>query len=233
VTTPYLIEGGKLVAVVPARGPCWRDDAPCAVTLDHERRRKTGPPFGWVAVMRCSKHRLAFTAYPPGHVPYGRVPLVALAPDGTELVEGGSSALGALADARAGTVWPRDNAPENLGVETTQRRRVEEAATLLGLSAGVTPKFAAAVLHFPEGRIVEVARRLAESRDLGATGCAVMNLVEALARRGGRWLVDRFAVLGHLAGWWGRPWRWVVRDARLVGLGEQFWPRGTRGRDPP
>ena len=233
VTTPYVIEGGKLVAVVPARGPCWRDNAPCAIGLDHERRRKTGPPFGWVAVMRCSKHRLAFTVYPAGHVPYGRVPLVALAPDGSELADGGSSVLQAASDARAERRWPRDGAPEDLAVATTQRRRVDEAATLLGLGVGAaTPTVAAAALQVAEGRLVETARRLSESRRLVTLASEVMTLVETLARRGGRWLMDRFALLGHLAGWWGRPWRWISRPPRLLALGEAFWPR-TRGRAPP
>lgn len=232
MTTPYVIEGGRLVAIVPERGPCWRGDTPCAIGLDHERRRKTGPSFGWVAVMRCSRHRLAFTVYPAGHFPYGRVPLVALAPDGTELADGGSSLLDAAADARE-TRWPRDSAPDDLAVATTQRRRVEEAATLLGLGVGATtPMTAAAVLHVAEGRLVEGARRLSESRDLVTLGREVMALVETLARRGGRWLMDRFALLGHLAGWWGRPWRWIARPGRLLALGEAFWP-GTRGRAPP
>jgi hypothetical protein len=233
VTTPYVIEEGKLVAVVPARGPCWRDDAPCAIGLDHERRRKTGPPFGWVAVMRCSRHRLAFTVYPAGHVPYGRVPVVALAPDGSEFADRGSSVFDAASDARADKRWPRDSAPDDLAVATTQRRRVEEAATLLGLGVGATtPAVAAAVLQVAEGRLVETARRISESRDLVTLGREVTALVEALARRGGRWLMDRFALLGHLAGWWGKPWRWIPRRARLLALGEAFWPR-TRGRAPP
>jgi hypothetical protein len=233
VTTPYVFEGGELVAVVPERGPCWRADAPCAISLDHKRRRKTGPPFGWVAVMRCSEHRLAFTAYPAGHVPYGRVPVVALAPDGSELADRGASLFDAAADARTATRWPREGAPDDGAVATTQRRRLEEAATLLGLGVGATtPATAAAVLHVAEGRLVEVARRLSESRDLATLGREVTAVMGILARRGGLWLMDRFALLGHLAGWWGRPWRWIPRPPRLLALGEAFWRR-TRGREPP
>jgi hypothetical protein len=183
--------------------------------------------------MRCSSHGLAFTVYPAGHVPYGREPLVVLAPDGSEVAakeRGGHMA--AAADARRGKRWPREGAPD--AVRTTQRRRVGEAAALLGLAAGAatTPATAGAVLHVPEGRLVETARRLSQSRDLVTWGREVIGLAEVLARRGGRWLMDRFAVLGHLAGWWGRPWRWVPRPGRLLKLGEAFWPR-TRGRDPP
>jgi len=183
--------------------------------------------------MRCSRHRLAFTVYPAGHIPYGRVSLVALAPDGSELAGGGSSVLDAAADASAKKRWPRDGAPDDLAVATTQRRRIEEAAALLGLGVGAaTPTTAAAVLQLPEGRLVETARRLSESSDLVTVGREVKTLVAILARRGSRWLMDRFALLGHLAGWWGRPWRWLSRPPRLLALGEAFWPR-TRGRAPP
>jgi len=184
--------------------------------------------------MRCAVHALGFTAYPAGHVPYGREPLVVFAPDGSEAAsEEPSGHLAAAAAARDGDRWPRDDATPPEAVCTTQRRRVQEAATLLGLATGATtPALAAAVLHLPEGRLVETARRLSESRDLVTWGREVSDLVQVLARHGGRWLMDRFAVLGHVAGWWGRPWRFVPRGARLLALGEPFWPR-TRGRAPP
>jgi len=225
-----------MAAVIPARGPCWKGsgEEPCSIGLDHKRRRKTGPQHGWVAVMRCSRHALAFTAYPAGHVPYGRAPLVVLAPDGSDVAGGVlSGAMAAAKDAREGRLWPREEAVD--AVQATQRRRVLEAATLLGLAASEPDAaIAAAVLHLPTGRLVEVARRLSEVRDLVTWGCEVSGLVETLARRGGRWLMDRFAVLGHLAGRWGRPWRWVSQGgARLLPLGRPFWPAGTRSGKPP
>lgn len=236
MTTPYLVSEAGTSAVIPARGPCCGGDGaePCSIGFHHKRRRKTGPPQGWVAVMRCSSHGLAFTAYPAGHVPYGRAPLVVVAPDGSDVAGGVSSgAMAAAMDARKGRLWPREGAAD--WVQGTQRRRVQEAATLLGLAASEPDAaVAAAVLHLPTGRLVEVAGRLAESRDLVTWGREVIGVVESLVRRGGRWLMDRFAVLGHLAGWWGKPWRWVSRGApRLSPLGKPFWPGGTRGRAPP
>lgn len=44
----------------------------CLLRVDHCRPRKTGPCFA-LTVMRCATHDLAFTLYPPGHVPHGRV----------------------------------------------------------------------------------------------------------------------------------------------------------------
>jgi hypothetical protein len=236
VTTPYLVSEAGTAAVIPARGPCWKGDGekPCSVGLDHKRRRKTGPPQGWVAVARCSSHRLAFTVYPAGHIPYGRAPLVVLAPDGSDVAGGVSSgAMAAATDAREGKLWPREEAVD--AVQATQRRRILEAATLLGLAAGeLDAAVAAAVLHLPTGRLVEVAQRLSEARDLVTWGREVSGLVEMLARRGGRWLMDRFAVLGHLAGRWGRPWRWASQGAaRLLPLGMPFWRTGTASVKPP
>lgn len=191
--------------------------------------------------MRCRAHELAFTVYPPGHVPYGRAPLVVLGPDGSELVpprdgvESGALAR-AAADARNGELWPRDSGGE--GVRTTQRRHVRSAALLLGLasSAVIAPALAAAVLHLPEGQLVEIARRVAGSRSLSRLGSEVSAVLGLLARRGGRWLADRLAVLGHLAGWWGSPWRWVPRLHQLLALGQPFQAalRAIRGgRSPP
>ena len=43
----------------------------CSVSIHHRRHRKTGPTHR-LAVLRCQVHEHAFTAYPPGFVPYAR-----------------------------------------------------------------------------------------------------------------------------------------------------------------
>lgn len=109
VTTPYVVAGSRFEAVVPEQCPYRRAGGACVVALDYCRLRKAGPPWGWVGVMRCSVHGRAFTAYPPGHVPYGQVQAVRLAPDGGPLAEtkdgGGAHLLGAALD--AGVAEPR------------------------------------------------------------------------------------------------------------------------------
>lgn len=240
MTTPYVVSERGTAAALPVRGPCWKYERPCVIGLHQRRRRKTGPPWGWVAVLRCSTHKSAFTVYPAGHVPFGREPFVVLAPDGCEVTpsERGEPGgfMAAAKDARDGNRWPREEAPG--AVRSTQRRHVRAAATLLGLVVGgeTTPALSAGVLQLPEGKLVETARELVSSRDLAAWGREVSTLVATLVRRGGRWLMDRLAVLGHLARWWGRPWRWVPRGGRLLPLGRSFWARPgarTRGRAPP
>ncbi|MGE0359033.1 MAG: hypothetical protein AB7P08_19165 [Burkholderiales bacterium] len=115
---------------------------------------------------------------------------------------------------------------------------VRTAAILVGLVwHTLGPALASGVLGLPEGRIVAAAKRVgAKSPDLVTWGREASALLQTLARRGGRWLMDRFAVLGHLARWWGTPWRWVPARGRLLPLGEPFWDHagaGTRGRPPP
>lgn len=237
MTTPYVVHGARLVAEKPDRGPCWDGEKACRVGLDHRRRRKTGPPWGWVAVLRCTVHRRAFTGYPPGHVPYGPVPVVALAPDGVQLEDDVETLFtaGIVAAANEPELWPRAEAAEG-ATRSTQIRRVERGASLVGLCespAGTST--AAAVTHAPCGALVEATRALSAARGLRGRAPIVARVFRDLARRAGRALMDRLAVVGHLAGLWGAPYRWDTRRARLIALGEAFWPRaaaGTRGASP-
>jgi hypothetical protein len=194
--------------------------------------------------LRCRGHGRSFTVYPPGHVPYGQVPLVVLAPDGGQVLGADDKAdetfFAAAADAAKAqpTFWSRDTAPTPPGaVRSSQRRHVRGAAELLGLTGDAPgPDVAAAVTHLPCGALVETRQRLAESRGLPTWARAVVDFVGDLAKRAGRALMDRLAVLGHLAGWWGRPFRWVPREGRLLELGRPFWEspeRGTRRRSAP
>lgn len=75
---------GVLFADLPRECPASAGSTcTCVVRLDHTRRRKTGLPG--LAVARCRVHDIAFTLYPPGQVPYGRVPVAEVAPDGSEI----------------------------------------------------------------------------------------------------------------------------------------------------
>lgn len=244
VATPHHVSEHGVDVEVPTRGPCWDDATPCEIAVHHRRSRKTGPPWGWVDVLRCRGHGRAFTVYPPGHVPYGQVPLVVLAPDGGAVLGADGKTdetfFAAVMDAAKAepALWPRASAPTPPGaVRSSQRRRVHGAAALLGLAGDAPgPDVSAAVTHLPCGALVEARQQLAESHGLPAWARALVGFVGDLARRAGRALMDRLAVLGHLAGWWGRPYRWVPRGGRLLELGRPFWEgdmRGTRSRSPP
>lgn len=238
MTTPYRAVGESLEPVVPERGPCW-DGTGCRVCVHDRRRRKTGPPWGWVAVLRCEAHDQSFTAYPPGHYPYGRVPLVDLAFDGSELQfeeEDGPSAgtiLAAVIDAGKGALWPREGGES--GVRSTQRRQVRGVATLLGLvsaldSQAVKLEVVAEVAQVPAGQLVSASCAL-KSSGLRAWGQGLLSGLNRLLSRPGRWVADRLAVLGFLVGCWGRPYRWQRSGGgRLLALGEPFWAAAGSGR---
>lgn len=242
------------------------------MALDYCRARKTGPPWGWVGVMRCSVHGRAFTAYPPGQVPYGQVPAVRLAPDGGPLAEvqddGGEHLLGAASDAgvaeprpavvdeAGGTktfaaegalpdddskpkarLWPRSGEDGHGGpTRSTQSRRTERAAELLGLVEGRGPEPAtvAGVTGLPCGALVEWRDRFSAARGLLARAQVVATACRELASEPSLGLMDRLAALGYLAGLWGRPYRWQPDRGRLAALRVSFWPRSTSGtRAPP
>ncbi len=190
--------------------------------------------------MRCREHALAFTAYPAGHVPYGQVPVVDLALDGTdpdwedrEDRYTGTSWAGPV-DAANGVRWSRDSAPDPELVRSSQRRQLRRGAVLLGLVGGALEhEVAAEVLHLPGRAIAETTSRMATTRSLVAKGAAVKGVLDALMRRSGQWLMDRLAVLGHLADLWGRPFRWRPGPrGRLLPLGRPFWPKATNEEGP-
>ena len=58
-----------------------KGDAACELVVHHVRARKTGPQIP-VTVMHCRTHRRAFTLYPLGHIPYGRVAVAPVGLDG-------------------------------------------------------------------------------------------------------------------------------------------------------
>ena len=241
VTTPYHTTTQGVVAVLPLQGPCSVAAAPCCVGMHHRRRRKTGPPWGWVAVLRCRTHALAFTVYPPGHVPHGRVPWVELAPGGGAVERGEESPpaatlFTAAEDAAQGERWPRDSAPSPPdAVRSTQRRRVARAALVLGLGHGSAKgaETVAAVTGLPAGWLVQTAQRLACAPDVPAQGRAVSTALAGIAELAGRSLMDRLAVLGCVAGLWGAPLRWGGPAACMRRLGSPFWKVPARGTTRP
>lgn len=87
IITPYaLAADGRLEAVLPGRCPLAKGgDTPCAIGGHHRRERKTGPSFP-VQVARCRTHGTAFTLYPPGQRPYGRVAVAPVSVHGEVLL---------------------------------------------------------------------------------------------------------------------------------------------------
>lgn len=226
VVSPYFPEPkGTLRPVLPTAGPCHGEDGrACKLFSDHDRDRTTGPGFP-IRVMRCRAHNRGFTVYPPGHFPYGRVPLAPVAADGHELLsEPGGGAqrfrgtlFEAALDASQGRAWPKECEDGDRRARfPTQVRHLEQAARVLGvhpqLGAGAQ-EAAMAILAVP-GQVVHEGACLIESqpgyRSWGQAICGVLD--ELLMRRT---LFARLAECGARVGLWPRP---------------EFWEHGRRHR---
>ena len=57
------------------------EDEACVLVVHHVRERKTGPRIP-VTVLQCQTHGRAFTLYPLGHLPYGRLAIAPVGLDG-------------------------------------------------------------------------------------------------------------------------------------------------------
>ena len=144
IVTPYRVEDGVLVPVVPDRCIAGEPGIGCWIVLDHWRDRKSGPCFP-LAVMRCAVHEVAFTLYPCGHVPYGTAAVAPVGPAGEELDPGVCTMFEAASDAAGGRAWsretPRDEQGRLLeppeGWWSTQGRRIELATRIVGVAPEV------------------------------------------------------------------------------------------------
>lgn len=226
------------------------------MTAHHWRPRVTGPRHPLV-VARCAVHEVAFTLYPPGHYPYGRVPLAHLAPDGSAVrsavFEG--TLFAAALDAAQGCAWERsipawsdaelDPTLQVSGGWSTQQRRLCLALRILGLDGDVpaAPQHAiATALHVDTLELRDAARAIDASPGYRTRGQAVQAVVEA---RPVEQQLPRLLVAGHLAGLWGQPWSWRRGALRPMGpfrvWGTPPWLAQTRttsgstnaGRSPP
>lgn len=227
--TPYAADTeGVMVASMPSSCPQHEaGGAPCCLWVDHRRERKTGPLFA-LTVVRCGPHGRAFTLYPPGHVPYGRIAIAPVSSDGALLKERPSAEptsgegwvvppsfpdtlFGAALDAAAGRAWPRQQ-PAQPAHWRTQRRRLEQGARLLGIAPTAAAdevrhrEQMARHLGVPTLVLVEQADRWSEARGYRERGTAITQVLAAM--ESSRRLCDWLMCAGALGGLWGLPSRW-------------------------
>jgi hypothetical protein len=201
------------------------DGPACRVRVHHWRSRKTGPEFP-LLVAECQTHGVAFTLYPPGHVPYGRVSVAPVDREGQllRIADGASgdrptawepTIMGAAQDAAEGRAWPRsgDDWTDASGSWRTQGRRIRQAAEILGLTG-----LAECPLVGPLGVTTlghrESIATFAEAtgyRSRGAAVCPVVREIEVASRP----QLDLILSAGLAAGRWGKPWRWDGASRRL------------------
>lgn len=210
------------------------EDEACVVVVHHVRDRKTGPRIP-VTVLQCRTHRRAFTLYPLGHVPYGRLAVAPVGLDGELLrsTDGEPQTVGsrpawsttlfgsAFAALHASTVkltdprWWATEAPE----------RLAQGAAILGVHPALSMQAADAIafrLEIPRLVLRQAADAYAHARGRAARGRV---LVGVLGELGDACLLDRVLAAGACAGCWGTVTRWdaVSRGAR----GRVFPGRGA------
>jgi len=229
IVTPYEpADEGRLVPQLPLDGPCRLPGEACRLRVHHVRERTTGPCFR-LTVLRCEAHGRAFTLYPPGHRPYGRVAVVALAPSG-EAVRGADRFAGTLfeaaRDAARGTAWPRERSGGSERWWGTQDRRLEHAARLTGVAPGLTVEVRQELASLLDVDLLLLTGRSTSTgyRDLGHAVCQVLD-----ALRPGPCVVDRLGAAGAHVGLWGEPLRFDPSTGAL--RRHPFRATGTTG--PP
>lgn len=223
VITPYTEgEDGVLVPVMPEAGPCAeRDGRACQVWVDHVRERSTGPRFP-LTVAACGTHGLAFTLYPPGHVPYGRAAMAPVTPEGracTGAAEAEAFAgtfFQAALDASLEQSWLRESPGGSERWWGTQGRRLSASVRVCGVwpeleeprREAVAAALGVALLVLREGASAIKARPGYRSR-----GHAVRTVLERVWA--GPCVLARLMASGHLVGLWGEPYSWDAGTAQL------------------
>ena len=213
-----------------------KGDAACALVVHHRRARKTGPQIP-VTVVQCRTHRRAFTLYPLGHTPYGRVAVAPVGLDGEVLfaTESEPPADGKRSpDWRATRFGPAFAAIADPTIKVTDPRwwateppeRLAQSAALLGVHPALSVPVADEIafrLEIPRLVLRQATDEYACARGRADRGRV---LVGVLAQLGAdACLLDRVLAAGACAGCWGTVTRWDV--AMWGARGRIFAGRGA------
>lgn len=239
VTVAYV--PGRAAALGPAVMPqscvhASKGDSACELVVHHVRARKTGPQIP-VTVMHCRTHRRAFTLYPLGHIPYGRVAVAPVGLDGEVLF---STEREPLADGKRSPAWratrfgPAFAAIHDPTVKLTDPRwwateteeRLAPSAALLGVHPALSVPEADEIafrLEIPRLVLRQAADEYARARGRADRGRVLVGVLDQLGTD--VCLLDRVLAAGAHAGCWGTVTRWDV--ARWGARGRMFPGRGA------
>ncbi len=219
------------------------DGEQCHISINHYRQRKTGPCFP-IAVVGCYKHDFYFTLYPPGHLPYGRQPLMAnLSVDGNSVTFESDSMHGsenklnsfkdslfdAVLDAYHSKIWSKESTTGSMEPRfNTQLRKLDWASRLLGVHDALDIKQSEEIIQILNLKGQMIAESLSElkhqatAKKQGQVICQLlMMLPQTLS------LFERLTEAGSVALLWPTPFFWNHVTGRLRSSSFQ-WP-GIRG----
>lgn len=213
-----------------------RGDPACVLLVLHLRERKAGQQVP-LTVMQCRTHRRAFTLYPLGHIPYGRLAVAPVALDGQVLF---STESEPAAGDRRSPAWRATQlgaafaAIDDPTVKLTDQRwwatqtpeRLAHSAALLGVHPGLPVPDADAIafrLEVPRLVLRQAADDYVHARGRAARGQVLVGVLDQLGADA--CLLDRILAAGACAGCWGTVTRWdrASRGAR----GRVFPGRGA------
>lgn len=203
-------------------------DEACVLVVHHVRERKTGPRIP-VTVLQCQTHGRAFTLYPLGHRPYGRLAIAPVGLDGELLrsTDGAPQVDGKRPPAWSTTLFgsafaalhaPTIKLTDPRWWATEAPERLAQGATILGVHPALSVQVADAIafrLEIPRLVLRQAADAYEHARGRVARGGV---LVGVLGELGDACLLDRVLAAGAYAGCWGAVTRWDAAS------------RGARGR---
>lgn len=199
-------QGGVCRPEIPEHCPHGADGSRCRMAVHGIRRRKTGPGHALVVVV-CRTHGCFFTLYPPGYVPYSRMPVSPVGCDDMADFSGWKRTIfvAAVVAMVGGAAWPREGGGGPCF--RTQRRQIERAAQWLGLRSP-RPE-AEAVAYCLDVTVMDhcVARNAYRTAHGFRGRAAAVGRVLKLLKRD-RSLLPRVLRSGHRTGVCGQPWWW-------------------------
>ena len=188
--------------------------------------------------MRCLTHRRGFTLYPPGHLPYGRLSMAPVFPDGAPIGDGPDRFVGtvfaAAFDAARGVLWPRES--DGARCWPTMCRRLKVAEIWLGVAPDLCEmerEERAADLDVDLLPLLSGAAAIRAAPGYKSRAGAVVKILEEMPK--GRPLLECLLRAGHAAGLIGEPLVPVRPGGPLRSLARErpASSRSSPGPDPP
>lgn len=218
------------VPVIPSWCPSGGLGGGCDLRVHGYRERKTGPQHP-LAVVSCSAHETGFfTLYPPGHVPYGRQPLV----QGHEVGElrWQDTPFQAALDAARGERWSTQSLADDPRRRRTQGRHLEVIERLMGIHPGLSEAQRAWVLD--DLRVPQMVVVVTSTSSWTSRAQAVVAALGVMPRANSQ--VERLLAAGFSSGLWPVPfvwsygWRSPVPEHRRTGHIASRAPPPTNSR---